>query len=71
MMIIDYLLSYILLLIALHFMYLFYILSFTFNTITMIHSIDGIDTFDNNTIIYNGNIVIIDSISSIPFNTTF
>ena len=35
MLIIDYLLSYILLLIALHFMYLFYILSFTFNSINM------------------------------------
>jgi len=48
MMIIDYLLSYILLLIALHFMYLFYILSFTFNTIVMIHS-DSVSSIPFNT----------------------
>ena len=66
MLIIDYLLSYILLLIALHFIYLFYILSFTFNSIHMYNTHSH-----NNTIIYNDTIIIINSISRLQLNRSF
>ena len=64
MLIIDYLLSYILLIIALHFMYLFYILSFTFNSINMYNT-----HIHNDTIIYNDSIII-NSISRLQLNTS-
>ena len=67
MLIIDYLLSYILLLIALHFMYLFYILSFTFNSINMYNT-----HIHNDSIIYNDtDTIIINSISRLQLNRSF
>jgi hypothetical protein len=68
----EYLIIYILLLIALHFIYLFYMLSFTLNTLNMLNTIHTIQTFENNTIHYKENIVIIDidMVFNIPFNTT-
>lgn len=47
-------------------------LSFTLNTLNMLNSINTIHTFENNTILYKENIVIIDidMVFNIPFNTT-
>ncbi len=78
----DYLISYILLLMIIHSIYIFYVISFILNSISISNGNGhghgygygyghGHDTISNTTFIYTGNIVIVDSISRIHFNTTF
>lgn len=57
-----------------HSIYIFYVISFILNSISINNGNGhghGHDTVSNTTFIYTGNIVIVDSISRIQFNTTF
>lgn len=59
-----------------HSIYIFYVISFILNSISINNGHgnghgNGHDTISNTTFIYTGNIVIVDSISRIHFNTTF